>query len=414
MNSKVKWLVSSLVNMSLRAFTIFFKFALLFFMARVMQPEMVGLYSLVTATVSYALFFLGFDLYTYSQREMLSLEMKDWSGILQKQFSFYLYSFIVALPIMLLLFVFEYIPWSLAPLFFVLLPLEHLSQELYRLLIICNKQTVAMLSYFFRMGAWIPVAIIIYVLIKDYQLNYLLFLWILGDLIAIGIALLTVNKHLGRIVFTVKLDLPWLVNGLKVSSRFLVGTLALRGLFVFDRYFISAALGKEDLGIYGFYFGIANAAMVFADAGVISRLYPKLVSACRNGDKVTTLRLIKGMLLGISGVYMIISIFVYFSINPLLSYIGKTQYVDNLNVFWILYLSMFIFTLGLVPHYVLYANCEDKKIMRLSVFTIVVFISLLNLLNLKSTFGVACNMLISILFLTIIKTLYAKKYLKLL
>ena len=116
MNSKVKWLVSSLVNMSLRAFTIFFKFALLFFMARVMQPEMVGLYSLVTATVSYALFFLGFDLYTYSQREMLSLEMKDWSGILQKQFSFYLYSFIVALPIMLLLFVFEYIPWSLAPL----------------------------------------------------------------------------------------------------------------------------------------------------------------------------------------------------------------------------------------------------------------------------------------------------------
>ena len=48
------------------------KFLLIFFLARILPPEELGTYGLFTATVGYALYFLGLDFYTYSGRAWMN------------------------------------------------------------------------------------------------------------------------------------------------------------------------------------------------------------------------------------------------------------------------------------------------------------------------------------------------------
>lgn len=57
-----------LLNLALRAATLFSKFALVFVLAKFLETSEVGLYGLLAATISYVLFALGFDFYTFSTR----------------------------------------------------------------------------------------------------------------------------------------------------------------------------------------------------------------------------------------------------------------------------------------------------------------------------------------------------------
>jgi len=101
------------------------------------------MYGLLTITISYALYFLGFDFYIFTTREVLKAELETQGRLLKSQVGLSLLLYAVFLPLSMSLFVFGLLPWWLAPWFLGLLILEHINQELNRLLVAINRQLIA-------------------------------------------------------------------------------------------------------------------------------------------------------------------------------------------------------------------------------------------------------------------------------
>jgi len=374
MKAVARYALDSGVNMALRGLTLLSKFFLLVYLAKVLAPEQLGVYGLFTVTVSYTLYLLGLDFYTYAQREMLSLPHAAWGGMIRNQFMFYAVVYLFVLPLLLLVFVGGWLPWKMIGWFYLILTLEHLSQELCRLLVACGKVTLANVTLFFRGGAWVfAVVLLFWAKPELHGLTAIWAGWSVGVAISIVIAFMAVRRAVGPALVKAATDWRWVRRGLKVAAQFLLGTLALRGLFTFDRYFLDLYAGKSVVGVYSFYMGIANALLGFADAGVISRLYPRLVAAYRAGRHEEYRQHLKELAVGIVLLFVIFSLGLFVTIKPVLQYIGREVYLEQITTLWVLLAAMGVYSLGLVPHYALYSRGADRAIVVASVIAVLIF-----------------------------------------
>lgn len=377
---KVKAIVISFaldggLNMGLRGLTLASKFFLMIYLAKVVSPEQLGVYGLFTVTISYTLYLLGLDFYTYAQREMLSLPQTQWGGIIRNQFMFYAVVYLFVLPLLLLVFVAGLLPWQMIGWFYLLLTLEHMSQELCRLLVACGKVTFANVTIFFRGGAWAFAVVALFLANPTmHGLTAIWAGWSVGVAISIVIAVYGVHSIICTMPEKAVTDWRWVRRGLKVAAQFLIGTLALRGLFTFDRYFLDLYSGKSAVGVYSFYMSFANATMAFADAGIISRLYPRIVAAYRLGRYEEYRQHLNKLAVGIVVLYVTFSVALFVTLKPVLRYIGREVYINQITTLWVLLAAMGVYSLGLVPHYALYARGSDRAITLTSIFSLFVFL----------------------------------------
>ncbi|MFL9542837.1 hypothetical protein ACKESD_13000, partial [Acinetobacter baumannii] len=151
MTSNLK--LAPLINLSIKALTLLGKFILIFYIAKYLPPQEVGIYGLLVVLVSYSLYAVGFDFYTFSTRELLHKEKEKWGSFLKAQGYLILFAYLLFLPLILIISsCFIDIKWLLF-LFFLII-LEHLNQEVMRLLIIDKKLVWANNLLFIRSGLW--------------------------------------------------------------------------------------------------------------------------------------------------------------------------------------------------------------------------------------------------------------------
>jgi O-antigen/teichoic acid export membrane protein len=365
-----------LLNLSLRGGGMVGKFLLIFFLARILSPEEVGTYGLFTVTVGYALYFLGMDFYTYSGRAMLHAEQKMWPAMLRDQAVLFACSYMVVFPLLSLIFWGGMLPVKYALVFYVLLTMEHLSLECIRLLVIIGKPLAAGVFIFIRSGAWCYALVATYLGgLTSVELKTVFWLWVLADALAVagGVWLLR-NLPWGNL--NSKINWAWIGQGLRVAALFLVGTLALRGIFTLDRYFVEAYSGREMLGVYTLYLGVCTSIIGFVDAAVFSFRYPRLVSIYKSGQYAAfeSVRrdfgrqtLIAVTLLALAAAALIV---------PVLEWIGKPLYLQHLSVFYLLLAASTLFVIGHIPHYSLYAMGYDRSIVGAHIAGFIAFIVL--------------------------------------
>jgi len=343
-----------------------------------MSPEQLGIYGLFTVSISYSLYLLGLDFYAYAQREMLSQPREEWRLTIFNQLAFYSVTYLVMLPVLLTVFYFRWIPLYLIGWFYILLVFEHISQELYRILIAFEKLLIANVTLFLRSGSWTYAAILVFWLRPDiHNLTPIWIVWSIGSGLSIIIAYKAIINDLPEPKHHYTLNWPWIRRGLTVASKFILGTLSLRALFTVDRYIIDHYIGKTAVGVFSLYMGIVVALIAFTDAGVISRLYPSIVSAYRCGKHTEYKKLIKELFMGISIVNIICSGLIVLLIKPILHYVGHEIYLEQITVLWVLLIAICIFNFGMIPHYMLYARSSDKSILAANVLSLVTFCSLL-------------------------------------
>lgn len=363
-----------LINICLRGVTLVSKLLLIIFLAKFLQPEELGLYGLIVATIAYAIYPLGFDFYTFNTRELLKHDAKERGRLLKDQGVLHLILYLVVLPLLLLVFEFDLLPWHLASLFFALLVLEHLNQELMRFLIVVSRQLTASVMLFLRSGAW-ALCITTWMFI-DSDLRHIeavLTAWLLGSCGAIVVAAFTlIRMKMGG--WCGEIDWRWLIKGLRIAIPFLIATLAIRGIFTLDRYWFEALQGLEVLGAYVLFFGIANALMSFMDAGVFSFSYPNLMSAY-NVRNATAFRIgMRKLLLQtliLSGLFVTVALLL---IQPLLIMLNKSFYLQQLHLFPWLLVAMLLYVIGMVPHFGLYAQRHDKPIIYSHIVAFTLFV----------------------------------------
>lgn len=361
-------------NVAIRGLTLVSKFLLIFFLARYLQPGELGLYGLLAATVGYSLYLLGFDFYTYSTRELLKHKRQDWGGILKAQGALTLVLYFIFLPVLSLVFVNDLLPMRVFIWFFVLLILEHLNQELGRLLVAVSEQLCASLVLFLRSGLWaVLVAVLMFFKPEMRDLDVVFAAWSIGGLAALVLGVLRV-RSLGLSGWRKKVDWRWIASGLKVAFALLVATLAVRGVFTLDRYWMQELAGIQILGAYVLFMGVSMALTSFLDAGVFAFIYPGLISAYQQGDADGYRRGVIKLLqqtVCVSAAFALVALAL---IDPLLVWLDKPLYTEQENLFiWIL-IATLLYALGMIPHYGLYAQGRDKPIIYSHIASLVVFI----------------------------------------
>lgn len=365
--------MNKIINIGLRGSTLLGKFLLIFFLARVLEPDAVGLYGLMAVTIAYGLYLVGFDFYTFSTRDLMKRERSGWGQLLKSQVSFFFVMYWVVIPSSLLLFVFELLPWSLFFWFVILLVLEHLSQELNRLLVVMSKQLAASLILFFRSGAWCVVVIAwMWYIPSSRSLETVFKFWVIGNVLAILLGVYYCFR-LGASGWSKPIDWQWVKQGLKIAVPLLIGTLALRGIYTIDRYWFESLTSRDILGAYVLFMGMCNALQSFLDAGVFMYAYPDLIKKYNNNDQLgfrKEMRKLLTLTVFICLVFVVCSAVV---LPYILQWLDRDIYKENVVIFWWLLLSMVIFVLGMIPHYGLYAKNIDTPIIKSHVYGLVVF-----------------------------------------
>lgn len=368
-------------NIALRGITLASKFLLIFFLAKFLEPKELGLYGLLTVTISYALYLLGFDFYAFTTREILKRERHEWGGLLKDQGALSLVLYMIFLPLLSLIFIKGLLPWSVAGWFFILLILEHLTQELSRLLITISEQLLASVMLFLRSGIWaVMVTGLMFFRADTRELNVVLGGWALGSFAALVLGSYRL-KQLKVSGWHKKIDWQWISKGLKTAIPLLVATLALRGLFTVDRYWFADLANLDTLGAYVLFMGISSALLSFLDAGVFAFIYPGLISAHHDKDAAAFRLKLKALLwqtLIFSTAFSIVALLI---INPLLGWLNKPLYLEHENLFpWTLLITL-LYSLGMIPHYALYAQGLDRPIIHSHIASLLIFIPVTWLLS---------------------------------
>lgn len=366
--------LTRLTNIALRGMTLASKFLLIFFLARFLEPAELGLYGLLTATIGYALYLLGFDFYTFTTREILKRERSEWGGLIKDQGALSLLLYAIFLPLLSLIFIKGLLPWHVAGWFFALLVLEHLTQELGRLLIAISEQLLASIVLFLRSGIWaVAVTALMFVEPASRSLYFVLGAWTVGGVAALLLGVFRL-KQLGISGWHKKVDWRWIGKGLKVAIPFLIATLAIRGVFTLDRYWFEALVGLDVLGAYVLFMGISNALMSFLDAGVFAFIYPGLISAHHKQDAAAFRQGVRKLLIQTLVLTVIFAAISLVLIGPLLAWLDKPLYIAHKGLFqWIL-LATLLYVLGMVPHFALYAQGQDRPIIHSHIASLIVFI----------------------------------------
>jgi len=362
-----------LVNIGLRGTTLCTRFLFVFFLARYVTPASVGYYGLFTATVGYTLYLVGLDFYTYNTRELLRVPREQHGRMIRDQAVLAAGLYALFLPLAWVLLSQAGWPTGLSYWFIPILLLEHVNQEISRVLVVLSDQIGASVLLFIRQGSW-ALAIVAIMTWDDttHNLQSVMAAWAVAGA---GAAALGIYKLAcaGMGGWRSPIDWSWIRRGVVISVSFLSATLALRALQIVDRYWLKALVDIDAVGAYVLFTGIASTLMVFLDAGVFTFSYPELIRLHQQGQRDAMQRQLRTMLLHTLLVAVGFSIVSWFVLPYLLTWIHNPVYTHYLWLYpWVLFATV-VNAVGMVPHYGLYARGVDRPIIRSHIAALIVF-----------------------------------------
>lgn len=341
------------------------KFLLLLGVSKILTVEDYGTLSLIVTTITFLMFVIGLDFYNYSHREVIEKDLLKKKYIVS-QFWFHAIAYIIVLPITYLLLSNGIIPLEYIFPFYILLVLEHFSQEAFRFLNLFNKPNVANISLFIRTALWIAVLFSVEYFLKSNEITIqlILYYWIAGSLLSLFFVagyVFFVHKSSTYDIQWFVVDKPWIKQGLLVSLPFFAGTIAYKIVEYSDRFMIDWYLGKEAVGIYSFYTNFANILTIVVNTITVTLIVPDLLRSVNSGNKVQDN--IRKFSKELQLTTLIISSIILVLIFPTLNWLDKKEFNDESTIYFIILLGNIALNLSLTYHFLLYAYKKDKLIL---------------------------------------------------
>jgi O-antigen/teichoic acid export membrane protein len=368
--------ITSLMSGALRIVAMSGKFILLVGLAVYLEPSELGLFGLVVVTISYGLYVVGLDFYTFSSRELLALPRKAWGGLLRSEAALFGINYVVGILLLLMLFVGGLLPWRVAAWCCALLVIEHVAQELTRLFVVAGEQLFASMLLFVRQGSWCYLAAGLMAFWEETRsLTFVLAAWTAAS----SLTCLLGAMRLRRLPWgsgNRAVDWRWIRRGLRVALPLLGSTLALRALLTLDRYLQGYFTDLEALGAYVLFIGLAGAVLAFLDGAVHAFLYPSLITAAQSGQMANFRSLMTALLVRTTVICAAFATLVLLLAPYALRWIDRSEYLAHKALLPWLVAAMCIHALGLVPHFGLYAQSRDRHIMCSHMFGLLLFLPL--------------------------------------
>ena len=392
-------------NILLRLFTLGVRFLFVVVIAQLLTAEEVADYGYITAFVGYVIYIVGFEFYTYANRELIKAEENERFSIIFNQQVLYIALYICILPILYIILMSFGFNEILALIICAISVFEHLCQEWNRILISIGKVNKATVVLFIRGGAWSIVVTLLMVLDIDARnLMYITVSW----LISLIIAFLICIHDTWLIRQRIKIDIKWVYRGVASCFILFIASLASRGIVTFDRFFIGEVSDKSVLAAYTVYITISNALLSAIDAAVVSFLFPGVVRSAQKKNKELFYSALKDFTIKSLVVGAGFGLILIIGIELLVGYFSNSVYLDNLFLFkWILLVNL-ISVLALPCHLGLYSMKGDLEIMISSVVGFIFFlmVSIITIVAKMDAIYIIYGMILSTVIMLCMKFYY--------
>ena len=359
------------------------KFLSILVFAKALSVEDFATYGLILAYTSFFGLVYGMDFYAYTHRFFVTETLKPF--VLRKHLK--LASAMAPLQaVVALIWLFSSgFSGAIVFLVMVLFMIEYISQELYRYLILEEKQIRASLSLAMRQAVWMVPLATYGIIANELSLALVLASWILGAIISIGIAVKPLTQYLVGAPLSDPLSpLPnFIFEGLKLSFKFLIGSLCLKAVFVVDRYVLSSLPNPEHLAAYAFIMSFCMIIYTAVDASILSFYYRRILSGGLSSSQFYKLLLL------VAAVSAGISIVSGAMLKVSVSLFSLDEIYNQLDIFFYGALAISCYVCSMVPHYFIYQKRADTYLILSHVSLGVVFSGLLILINVESALDVS-------------------------
>ena len=354
-----------LLVLGLRGVSIGARFLLSFLIVKYISLEFQGEYSLLLTTVTVLMLVTGYDFYVFSNRFIIKHRAQT-SYALVNQFAFHLLAYVLLFLIFLILsaigVTYEYI--SITVLF--LLIFEHLGMEFFRVFIAIEKVLVANVILFVRTGSW-PLVIIYQIIFTNQEISMGLIIsyWLIASVLSVILGFLFIYKEL--VGQKLSIDKKWIKKGVKVATLFFTATMAQKIIEFSDRYIIDAFLGAKSLGIYSFYFQLANVVNVIIFTVFISFMYPKIIYYIDKKRKSEAIAVINKLKIYSTLLICSYALVLLLLLPTILEVVGKSELYEFQIVLYLFLLGNLFFNLSFTSHYALVAIEKDKELTKIAI-----------------------------------------------
>ncbi|WP_445373507.1 oligosaccharide flippase family protein [Photorhabdus tasmaniensis] len=403
-----------ILSVSLRALTLFSKFLLVILLAKLLSISDLGIYGLISAVIGYTIFIVGSEFYTYSTREMITQPKSEWLGMIRDQFIYYLIVYGVSIPFILIMFYSEVLPYQYIWWFCSILLFEHIAQEINRILISAQSQLLASFVLFIRQGLWCWIVIVVMWYFPDFRhLETVFLMWLIGSLTACTVGGVYIFRY-DRISIYKNINWAWIRKGVMLALPMLIASVAVRGVFTFDRFFIEKIAGLELLGAYVLFASMASAVQSFLDTIVITFSFPRLTSLALAGRMDEFKKEMWVFSLKVVGCTLLLSFSCWLFSSVLLQWLSDEVYLKHINLLGALLFATIVYCFSLIPHMGLYALRYDKHIIYSQVVALIIFVLLsLVAVQMKDVMFVLLSMIISFICLFVWKGFFYYRTMKL-
>lgn len=398
-----------------RFIAVFGKFIAFFIVGKYMSTDIFASFILFTSSISILIYVLGLELYTYSVRLFLKenslLERKK---IFVHQFTFYCIVYVL-FAVSLLLVSRSTLKIEYVYLFFIAI-LEHIGQEIYRILVALKKTILANFLLFLKSGCWVYILYILWefkIIVPNITTLYLF--WIISAFISFCIGILWILRYLR--VFSLKdlsvnISWGWYKNSIKSVAIYFTIALILKTLEYGNRFITSYFLSSSDVAELGFIFQIAAPITIFIDAAVLSNVFPHILSATNSKDTMLIKSIISLNVKKILGIVFLSGVVLLVLFKYIIIFMNKSNLSTNYTTLFIAILIVLFQNLSSLFQIPIYGFSKDNSILIIYTISGLVFI-LLNifLLQFLGILGIFMGSLLSFFLMML---LMYKKYISIL
>lgn len=399
-------------NLALRLLSMGAKFLLIAAITKQLGTETLGEYGLFTVAITILLYFIGFDFYTFSSREILGKEKSIQKILIRDQFIFHCLSYFIILPVIVLIYIYGIFPSEYIFIFVGVLIFEHLAQELYRIFVLLSQSLLANFLLFIRTGSWCYFAIFVWFFgfSETYNLRFIYISWALSALLSIVISLYYLYKQYGTFFVKEKINWEWIKKGIYISFPFFIGTICYKIIEFSNRYIIDFYSDKKDVGIFVFFFSITNAVQVIIYTIVIMIFYPKMISLYNERKFIELRKLKKNFYIEVIAYSLLIGFILWLCVDLILLYMEKNELMEYKGILYVMLISSFFVNLSYIPHYELYIKKYDLVIRNITIFVMLINIPIsIIFISQLGIWGASYSSLIVFLIMYTTKYLYSRK-----
>jgi O-antigen/teichoic acid export membrane protein len=346
----------------LRALTLVSRFLLSLLLARMLSPDEMGQYGLLTAVLAFALLAVGLEFYSYTLRELVPAPPERRARIIADHMALSCAALFAVGNAVVGAVALDQFPKRLAPWFLVILLTEHVSLEATRILVITSRPVRAYVGVFLRGGIWVyAIALLMFAAPSTRTLETALIWWAFGGVMSIAFSAFSLSDLPWGELKGYRPDMKTIREGLWTARPFMLTATGALIISYVDRFVIDATIGRGPLGIYTFYSTILI-GLLSLGGSLSHQFLPKVIAGYAAGTESYNAALRSffwSMLALASGTTVVAGL----AMAPMLAALGLAAYSASVGVFYALLPGIFLRMLADVPSYALYAARSDKYLL---------------------------------------------------